>query len=102
MNRIRMGLSITILLGVIYAFAGLFDSLGHFALGVIVAAGAVIGYGLVDFIESRRDNRIHQTRQEVWARRDAVDTRCPICVGLWSPWPCPHDRAGADRNQGAA
>lgn len=20
------------------------------------------------------------------------DTRCPICIGLWSPFPCPYDK----------
>lgn len=26
-------------------------------------------------------------------RETSTDTRCPICVGLWSPFPCPYDRA---------
>jgi hypothetical protein len=28
-----------------------------------------------------------------------TDTRCPICYGLWSPFPCPYDRAQGDKEQ---
>ena len=70
MNRIRIGCAITVLLGTIYAFSGLLESLGHFAVGLIVAMVGVIGYGLVDFIESHRDEQLHRERVKVWERRD--------------------------------
>lgn len=70
MNRIRIGCAITTLLGAMYAAAGLLQSLGHFALGLIVAAVGVIGYGLVDVIESDRQEKLRQYRAEVWHRRD--------------------------------
>jgi hypothetical protein len=25
-------------------------------------------------------------------RNSTGDTRCPLCVGLWSPFPCPYDK----------
>ena len=70
-NRIRMGLSITMILGVIYAASALMVSLQQVAVGTIIAAVAALLYGLVDFIEAHHDDRIHQTRQDVWSRRDA-------------------------------
>lgn len=70
MNRVRIALAITMMLGCIYAAAGLLDSLTQFAIGVIVAASAVIGIGLCDWIEARTDNRIYAERARVWARRD--------------------------------
>lgn len=75
MNRIRMGLSVTILLGVMYAAIGLLESLAQFALGVIIAASAVIAYGLCDFIESHRVDTMRRGRDAVWARRDAEANR---------------------------
>lgn len=27
-----------------------------------------------------------------------TDTRCPICYGLWSPFPCPYDKANNKEN----
>lgn len=70
-NRIRMGLSLTMILGVIYAASALMVSLQQVALGTIIAGVAALLYGLCDYIEAHHDNRIHQTRQDVWARRDA-------------------------------
>lgn len=77
MNRIRIGCAITVLIGAIYAAAGLFQSLTHFGAGLAIAAIAVIGYGLCDFLDSERDERLRQYRAEVWHRRDleaAADT----------------------------
>lgn len=73
MNRVRIGLAITVILGAIYAAAGLFDSLHAFALGVIVSSLAVIGYGLVDFVEAHRDEKLARGRAAVWARRDSEE-----------------------------
>lgn len=70
MNRVRVGLALTTVIGAIYAAAGLFDSLGHFALGVIVAATAIMLYGLVDWIENWRQEELARYRAEVWHRRD--------------------------------
>ena len=70
MNRVRVGLALTTIIGAIYAAAGLFDSLGHFALGTIVAATAVLLYGLVDYVEYRRREELSRYRAEVWHRRD--------------------------------
>lgn len=70
MTRIRVALAITTIIGAIYAAAGLFDSLGQFALGTIIAATAVMGYGLVDYVEHRRREELSRYRAEVWHRRD--------------------------------
>lgn len=70
MNRIRIACAITTLIGAIYAATGLLESLGHFALGLIVAAVGVIGYGLVDVIDADRQEKLRQYRAEVWHRRD--------------------------------
>lgn len=76
MNRIRVGCIITALLGVMYAGAGLFDSLMAVAVGMIVAAVAVIGYGLCDWLEHHvYDRRMARERDAVWARRDAEASR---------------------------
>ena len=70
MNRLRIGFAITVLLGTIYAFAGLLDSLQHFGGGLIVAALGFIGLGAVDYLETHRDNRLFEERLAVWERRD--------------------------------
>lgn len=70
MNRIRIGMAISVIIGAIYAAAGLMDSLNDFGIGVAVAALGVIGYGLCDFVEDRHNEAILQTREAVWARRD--------------------------------
>lgn len=71
MNRLRIGFAITILLGAMYAAAGLFQSLTDLSMGVVVAMLGVIGLGAIDYLETRRDNRIYQERLAVWARRDS-------------------------------
>ena len=70
MNRIRIGLALTFIIGSLYSAFGLFESLTKFAVGVIVACLAVIGFGLIDHLESEHDNRIIRERQQVWSRRD--------------------------------
>ena len=70
MNRLRLGLSGSFIIGCFYAAFGLFDSLGKFAAGIIVAAVSVIAYGLTDYVESVHDNRLIAERESVWARRD--------------------------------
>jgi len=50
---VRVALVLTIILGSIYAAAGLFDTLLHFTVGIVVACVGLIGYGLVDWIETR-------------------------------------------------
>lgn len=70
MNRLRVGFALTVVIATIYAAAGLFDSLQHFAAGLIVAALGFIGLGAVDYLETHRDNRIFEERLAVWERRD--------------------------------
>ena len=74
MNRIRIGLAITIIIGAIYAAAGLFDSLTQFGIGAAVASAGMVGYGLLDFIEAREAEEMNRYRAEVWARRHAEVT----------------------------
>jgi uncharacterized membrane protein len=74
-NRIRVGCAVTVLLGTIYAFAGLLESLGQFAIGVIVAMIALILYGLLDFLEAHRNEQLHRERIHVWERRDQCDQK---------------------------
>lgn len=74
-RRIRIGLAITALMGVIYGFSGLMSSVTEFLVGMAVALAALLGYGALDFIESHRDERLHRTRIEVWARRDEESGR---------------------------
>ena len=71
MTRLRIGFAITILIGAMYAAAGLFQSLTDLSLGVIVSMLGVIGLGAIDYLETRRDNRIYEERIAVWARRDS-------------------------------
>lgn len=70
MNRIRIGMVISVVIGSIYAAAGLFSSLTEFGIGVAVASLGLIGYGLCDFVEDHHNHSIYQTREAVWARRD--------------------------------
>jgi len=74
MNRLRIGLSGSFIIGCFYAAFGLFDSLGKFAAGIIVAALSVIAYGLTDYVETQHDNFLLQERQDVWARRDGGES----------------------------
>ena len=70
MNRIRIGLAGTFIIGCFYSVFGLFDSLGKFALGLTVAMLSVIAYGLTDYLEAEHDKQICDQRDQVWARRD--------------------------------
>ena len=54
MTRIRIGLVVTIMIGSMYAAAGLLTSLRDFGIGIAVAAFAFLAYGCIDFIEDRR------------------------------------------------
>lgn len=67
MNRIRIGLTLTAIIGVIYGFTALLTSLTQFAIGIIIAALAVIAYGLCETLEQ---HWLHEYRQTVWARRE--------------------------------
>jgi hypothetical protein len=71
MNRLRIGLVGSFIIGCFYAAFGLFDSLGKFAAGIIVAALSMIAYGLTDYVETVHDNQLIAERESVWARRDA-------------------------------
>lgn len=71
LTRIRVGCSITALIGVMYAAVGLFDSLTHVAVGAIIASAGVIGYGLADWLDMRREEETRRGRAATWARRDA-------------------------------
>lgn len=64
MNRIRIGLLLTMILGSIYAFSGLLTSLREFGIGVAVVAGAIVLHGLVTFIE--QDDRRLARRDGEW------------------------------------
>jgi biopolymer transport protein ExbB/TolQ len=68
--RIRIGLQLTVIIGLLYAAFGLFESLTKFAVGLIVACLAVIAYGLLDTVEAEADRRLTQCREKVWQRRD--------------------------------
>ena len=50
MNRIRIGAFLTVILGGIFAAAGLMDNLRDFGIGLAVAASGGLVYGLVDYI----------------------------------------------------
>lgn len=69
-NQLRIGFALTTILGAIYTAAALFDSLTHIAIGLCVTSLGVIGYGCIDYHTARHDDRLHNTRVDVWARRD--------------------------------
>jgi hypothetical protein len=50
-NRIRIGAFLTVILGGIFAAAGLMDNLRDFGIGLAVAASGGLVYGLVDYID---------------------------------------------------
>jgi L-lactate permease len=52
MNRLRIGLVISMIIGLLYASFGIFESLTKFGVGVAVAAAAAVGLGLLDYLES--------------------------------------------------
>jgi len=68
-NRLRIGFSLTIILGAIWAFSSLMDSLLAFGIGLAVAMVGVIGYGCVDYVDFRRDEELSRGRDLVWERR---------------------------------
>jgi len=70
MNRIRIGLMMTVIVGCFYAAFGVFESLTKFGVGLIVASVAWIVHGFLDYRQSDHDYRIAQEREHVWARRD--------------------------------
>ena len=51
MSRIRIGATLTVILGGIFAAAGLMDNLRDFGIGLAVAATGGLVYGLVDYID---------------------------------------------------
>jgi hypothetical protein len=69
-NRIRVGLFISAIIGLLYSAFGVFESTGKFAAGLIVCSLAVIGVGLVDHLESAINIRLLRQREAVWARRE--------------------------------
>lgn len=73
MTRIRIGLIITMILGSMYAAAGLMSTLTDFGVGVAVVAAAMVGYGLTTYIAERDTEQMQAFRDKVWARRDYED-----------------------------
>lgn len=73
MTRIRIGLIITGIFGVIYAAAGLLSSLTDFGIGVAVVCVATILHGLVTYVDESETTRMQQFRDTVWYRRDRED-----------------------------
>lgn len=69
---LRIVLFIVMLLGAMWGFAGLLESLTQFGVGLAVAGTAMLAYGFLDFLDAHRDERIHRERVEVWQRRDAA------------------------------
>jgi len=53
MNRLRIGLIMSMIIGLLYASFGIFESLTKFGIGVAVGAAAVVGLGLLDYLEAR-------------------------------------------------
>ena len=51
MTRIRVGLVLTMLLASSFAAVSLLDNLRDFGIGLAVAATALVGYGLCDWME---------------------------------------------------
>jgi hypothetical protein len=70
MDRLRIGASITVIIGAIYAAAGLFNSLQQFGLGIVIAMIGVLVYGYVDYVTSHANEMRARYRAEVWHRRD--------------------------------
>ena len=53
MNRLRIGLVMSMIIGLLYASFGIFESLTKFGVGIAVGAAAVVSLGLLDYIEAR-------------------------------------------------
>lgn len=69
-NAMRFGFLISALIASMYAFTALFVSLTEFGISLALAALAMIGYGLCDYLDRRHNHRITRTREAVWVRRD--------------------------------
>ena len=67
MNRLRIMCALLSIAGLLYAGAGVFESLWHFGVGVSIAGLGIVLFGLVDAVE---DSRIRECRERVWQRRD--------------------------------
>lgn len=53
MIRLRALLALIMLCGAVYAAVGVFQSLTHFAVGLVIVASAVIADGLVEWMATR-------------------------------------------------
>ncbi len=71
MLRIRIGLTITMILGSIYAAAGLMTSLTDFGIGVAVVGTAWLLQGLITYLNDNDAAVMQRYRDDVWARRDS-------------------------------
>ena len=71
MLRIRIGLTLTMILGSIYAAAGLMTSLRDFGIGVAVVATAWLLQGLITYLNDNDAQVMRRYREDVWARRDS-------------------------------
>lgn len=69
-NRLRVGFSLTTIVGLLWTAVGLFDSLTQLGVGLVVACLGVIGYGAVDYVEARQVQRWQTGRDQVWERRE--------------------------------
>ena len=71
MLRIRIGLTLTMILGSIYAASGLMTSLLDFGIGVAVVATAWLLQGLITYLDDNDAAVMQRYRDDVWARRDS-------------------------------
>lgn len=71
MLRIRIGLTLTMIVGSIYAAAGLMTSLRDFGIGVAVVATAWLFQGLIVYLNDNDAAVMQRYREDVWARRDS-------------------------------
>ena len=71
MLRIRIGLTLTMILGSIYAASGLMTSLRDFGIGVAVVATAWLLQGLITYLDDNDAAVMQRYRDDVWARRDS-------------------------------
>jgi hypothetical protein len=71
MLRIRIGLTLTMIFGAIFAAAGLMTSLRDFGIGVAVVATAWMLQGLITYLDDHDAAVMQRYRDDVWARRDS-------------------------------
>ena len=71
MLRIRIGLTLTMIVGAIFAAAGLMTSLRDFGIGVAVVATAWLLQGLITYLDDNDAAVMQRYRDDVWARRDS-------------------------------